>query len=142
MSLSVERRRIRSLFKARYVSNGYKDANAVKAAANLETSLFETLDTEEYGSVVYEILSTKRGVVTYRGTDLWHLPCFKTICLNHEKMKEMLTGAVEVVEGVLECPKCKFKKVMSFELQTRGADEPMTTFATCARKECGYKWRE
>jgi DNA-directed RNA polymerase subunit M/transcription elongation factor TFIIS len=136
-----ERKRIRSLLKAKYLSNGYSEKAATKAALSLETGLHNEFPSE-YKSIVYELLTTKKGVVNYSGTNLWHMPCFRGNCLKQEKMKEMLAGSVEVVEGVLECPKCRFKKVMSFELQTRGADEPMTTFATCARKECGHKWRE
>ena len=37
------------------------------------------------------------------------------------------------------CPRCKTKKTNYVQVQTRSADEPMTTFITCL--ECGKKWK-
>jgi transcription elongation factor S-II len=37
------------------------------------------------------------------------------------------------------CPRCKQRKCRYIMLQTRSADEPMTTFITCAN--CGHHWR-
>jgi len=37
----------------------------------------------------------------------------------------------EVAEGDLTCPKCKSKKVIRKEMQTRSADESATVFCEC-----------
>ena len=37
------------------------------------------------------------------------------------------------------CRKCKSKKCSYYQLQTRSADEPMTTFVTCL--PCGNRWK-
>jgi transcription elongation factor S-II len=37
------------------------------------------------------------------------------------------------------CHKCKQNKTTYYQMQTRGADEPMTTFVTCAH--CGHHWQ-
>ncbi|KAF5113474.1 hypothetical protein DV454_003534 [Geotrichum candidum] len=37
------------------------------------------------------------------------------------------------------CSKCKQKKVSYFQMQTRSADEPLTTFCTC--ENCGKRWK-
>lgn len=37
------------------------------------------------------------------------------------------------------CGKCKQKKVSYFQMQTRSADEPLTTFCTC--ENCGNRWK-
>ena len=37
------------------------------------------------------------------------------------------------------CWKCKSKKCTYYQLQTRSADEPMTTFVTCLT--CGNRWK-
>lgn len=42
-------------------------------------------------------------------------------------------------EGMFKCGKCKSMKTTYYQLQTRSADEPMTTFITC--KNCGNRWR-
>ena len=45
----------------------------------------------------------------------------------------------ENYNGILKCGKCKSLKTSYFQLQTRSADEPMTTFVTC--KGCGHRWK-
>lgn len=37
------------------------------------------------------------------------------------------------------CRKCKSKRCSYYQLQTRSADEPMTTFVTCIN--CGNRWK-
>ena len=37
------------------------------------------------------------------------------------------------------CYKCKKRKCTYYELQTRSADEPMTTFVSCLN--CGNRWK-
>eukprot|EP00658_Telonema_sp_P-2_P056616 TRINITY_DN45077_c0_g1_i2.p1 TRINITY_DN45077_c0_g1~~TRINITY_DN45077_c0_g1_i2.p1 ORF type:complete len:237 (-),score=82.77 TRINITY_DN45077_c0_g1_i2:227-937(-) len=39
-----------------------------------------------------------------------------------------------------QCGKCKKKRCIYFQKQTRSADEPMTTFIKC--QECGHNWKE
>lgn len=41
--------------------------------------------------------------------------------------------------SMLKCSKCKKNNVEYSEMQTRSADEPMTTFAFC--QDCGHRWR-
>lgn len=41
-------------------------------------------------------------------------------------------------DGAHFCGKCKTYKTSYYQLQTRSADEPMTTFVQCA---CGNRWR-
>lgn len=50
-----------------------------------------------------------------------------------------MTTPFEIEEGVLECKKCNSKRTISFQRQTRSADEGSTTFAKCV--ECGNQWR-
>lgn len=38
-----------------------------------------------------------------------------------------------------QCGKCKQRKCTYYQMQTRSADEPMTTFVTCTN--CGNKWK-
>ena len=41
--------------------------------------------------------------------------------------------------GMFKCGKCKSKKTTYYQMQTRSADEPMTTFVTCM--ECANRWK-
>jgi len=40
---------------------------------------------------------------------------------------------------MLKCGKCKKNNATYFQMQTRSADEPMTTFVLC--NECGNRWK-
>lgn len=42
-------------------------------------------------------------------------------------------------EGIFKCKKCGSKKTTYYQLQTRSADEPMTTYVTC--KDCENRWK-
>ena len=40
------------------------------------------------------------------------------------------------------CPKCRHPKAYFMQIQTRSADEPMTTFYKCCDIHCGFKWKD
>jgi transcription elongation factor S-II len=42
-------------------------------------------------------------------------------------------------EGLFTCGKCKSKRTTYYQMQTRSADEPMTTFVTCLN--CSKRWK-
>ena len=46
---------------------------------------------------------------------------------------------LEAATDTFTCRKCKSKKCTYVQVQTRSADEPMTTFVTCL--ECGCRWK-
>ncbi|CAI9089672.1 OLC1v1024290C1 [Oldenlandia corymbosa var. corymbosa] len=49
-------------------------------------------------------------------------------------------GAPEkATNGAFQCGKCKKRETTYYQLQTRSADEPMTTFVTCTN--CNNRWR-
>ena len=41
-----------------------------------------------------------------------------------------------------KCPRCEHPRAYFMQLQTRSADEPMTTFYKCCNPQCGHQWRE
>ena len=45
----------------------------------------------------------------------------------------------EIATDIYRCGKCKERKCTYYQLQTRSADEPMTTFVTCIN--CGNRWK-
>lgn len=56
--------------------------------------------------------------------------------------EKMLIGIIDLEsqpDGEEPCMRCKSKKTTNYQMQTRSADEPMTTFWTCLN--CGKKWR-
>ncbi len=64
---------------------------------------------------------------------------FSPIKNKFEEIDRYIINPIEVEEGVIECGKCHSKKTYSYQIQTRSADEPSTTFAQCV--ECGIKWK-
>jgi DNA-directed RNA polymerase subunit M/transcription elongation factor TFIIS len=57
------------------------------------------------------------------------------------KIENMRKEAIKAsATDMFKCPRCKKRNCTYFELQTRSADEPMTTFITCL--ECGNKWKQ
>jgi len=46
---------------------------------------------------------------------------------------------MEAATDEFKCFKCKKRKCTYYELQTRSADEPMTTFVSCLN--CGNRWK-
>ena len=57
----------------------------------------------------------------------------KDLAMEAAKAKE------EDYEGQFKCGKCKGTKTTYYQMQTRSADEPMTTYVTC--KSCGNRWK-
>ena len=45
----------------------------------------------------------------------------------------------DLPDGTFTCGKCKSKKTTYYQMQTRSADEPMTTFVTC--QNCKNRWK-
>lgn len=41
-----------------------------------------------------------------------------------------------------DCPACAHNRAYFMQMQTRSADEPMTTFYKCANPVCGHNWRD
>ena len=51
----------------------------------------------------------------------------------------MIKALMQSATDQFSCPRCKARKANYVQVQTRSADEPMTTFITCL--ECGKKWK-
>lgn len=68
----------------------------------------------------------------------WNHRCYDEAKFNQEEQDDFSVNGFNVVEGVNECNKCRSKRVISFTKQTRGSDEPATTFCQCV--QCGMKW--
>ena len=81
-------------------------------------------------------------VIEMRPEDLWpDGPYAKKIeeKIHKDLRKDYLTKEMNNTEGFFTCGRCKSKKTSYFQLQTRSADEPMTTFVTC--HQCDRNWK-
>jgi DNA-directed RNA polymerase subunit M/transcription elongation factor TFIIS len=63
--------------------------------------------------------------------------------LQRARQKDLAAWAAKsqekVADGLFKCGRCKSQKTTYYQLQTRSADEPMTTFVTCVN--CGNRWK-
>ena len=71
---------------------------------------------------------------------LWDHPIFSKINSKIQEHDEYLVNPFSVENGVIECVSCGSMKTISFQKQTRSADEPMTTFCACV--DCGKNWTQ
>ncbi len=53
--------------------------------------------------------------------------------------KQLYETRTEAATDIYKCGKCQKRICTYFQLQTRSADEPMTTFVTCIN--CGNRWK-
>jgi len=61
--------------------------------------------------------------------------------MEKKQMKDELKYNVkeQATTDEYQCSRCRARECTYFELQTRSADEPMTTYITC--KPCGHRWK-
>lgn len=113
----------------------------------LEKNIYEKCPSQaEYNDMLYECLCLlDRGETTAAvlsqiksGKMGWRNPEFDDISFQQKEQDDFTISPFQVEEGVLKCPKCGGCKSFSYSKQTRSADEPMTTFATCVN--CKHKW--
>jgi len=53
---------------------------------------------------------------------------------------DLQMAAAQKITEDYKCGKCGNTRCSYFQMQTRGADEPMTTFVTCIK--CNNKWKD
>lgn len=65
----------------------------------------------------------------------WH----DLLCKKQKRDEHLFSHKIAATTTDFTCFKCKKNKCTYYQLQTRSADEPMTTFVTCV--ECENHWR-
>ena len=70
----------------------------------------------------------------------WESHTFKEEKEAEDQDIAIMTIKLEVTEGLYQCSRCKSKKTYSRQVQTRSADEGMTSIIQCS--ECNKVWRE
>jgi len=67
--------------------------------------------------------------------DIWE----ELILKNKKKLDALSLSQNAQGTDIFKCGKCKERNCTYFQMQTRSADEPMTTFVTCLN--CGNRWK-
>lgn len=107
----------------------YDDHRWAKAQIVADVNNADVTDLKDY-----------RDRVVLAGKLCWNHKDFASLSVARRVMDAYIKEPLEVVEGVLECKRCKSRKVFSYQVQSRSADEPMTTVAKCSA--CKLDWTE
>lgn len=67
-------------------------------------------------------------------------PIFDQLRKRQMEQDDYISNPYEVEEGLITCGKCNSKRVYSVSVQTRAADEPMSTRAFCVA--CRHQWTQ
>jgi len=95
----------------------------VKLAQNIKNKKF---DIDNIGNMTYQELYPEH----------WK----KLLDDKFKREKVMYEEKEEAMTDMFKCGRCKSRKCTYYELQTRSADEGMTTFITCIN--CGNRWKQ
>jgi transcription elongation factor S-II len=110
------------------------EGDGVRVKLNLVNQLAYRLKTKE--------LDVK-NLAKYPAEVLWpDGPTAKTVMSLKERDNKREQAKAQMDEdyvGQFKCGKCKSVKTTYYQMQTRSADEPMTTYVTCM--SCGSKWK-
>jgi len=92
--------------------------------------LADTTDEEKIKTYIEDVI--KQGKLG------WDHASFSDVKQSQQEQDDYILNPFEAEEGVVECKKCGSSKVYSLSVQTRAADEPMTTMAQCTI--CKTRW--
>ena len=76
----------------------------------------------------------------------WKTKVYFEFCIYSKLQVDDVLGGAAAWENVdatdTVCPKCDHRRAYFMQIQTRSADEPMTTFYKCCAAICGNRWKE
>jgi DNA-directed RNA polymerase subunit M/transcription elongation factor TFIIS len=126
----------------------YNSAIATARTRGLTLKLTDPEFQLVYASLAYDILGSSIGIKDIiqhlkNGQVEWKAPMYHNLVAAREA--EEADHTKDVVEGIHECSDCKSKgriynKTRNVQIQTRGGDEGMTVFVTCAT--CRKMWKQ
>lgn len=115
----------------------------------LSNKLKDNIELDKYMDIKFNILNNEDLQVKLAtdGIDISQIAWFEPHQLDNRLWKAHIdkrNRKIETKENmatvrIFKCRKCGEMKCTTYQLQTRGADEPMTTFVEC--KVCGHKWK-
>jgi hypothetical protein len=120
-------------FKWLYKKNYCKVISNIRSNKNAKY----VLDKIKYGYFKPEDIISMEHIYLY--PELW-----EDLILKNRKKMDALSKTDDdldnnVASSMFTCGRCKQNKCTYFQLQTRSADEPMTTFVTCLA--CNKRWK-
>jgi len=90
------------------------------------------------GRCGYEQVANNAGRHATLSKVIKHSEKEKTVII--EGQRSSVPPTAVMIKDQVRCPKCEYNEVYAWQIQTRAADEPPTTFYRCVK--CGHTWRE
>jgi transcription elongation factor S-II len=121
------------------LSNYWENNNFIKAySTNARRILFNLSQSRNKNEILTKI---DAGIWQPEElVEMSHRELYPELWLKYKKDIEPLDEDVgKDHKGLFKCRKCKSWRTTYYQLQTRSADEPMTTFVTCAN--CENRWK-
>jgi len=125
----IERDWTNEQFKWIYKKNYMKIFGNIKTNKNADF----VLNKIKYGLWEPQNILSMKPQLLY--PDLWE----ELLLKNAKKLNMIGKEMNQQGTDIFRCGKCKKNNCTYFQMQTRSADEPMTTFVTCL--ECGKRWK-
>jgi len=126
------------------------NATKKKIVKKWDNSIFVTLYLIKYKSIFNNITKSLIEKIINKSIKPHIIASMSHQELQPEKWRELLeakkikdenryTPKIEASTNDFTCRKCKSDRCWHYQLQTRSADEPMTTYVTCL--DCSNKWK-
>lgn len=114
----------------RFVKNYSTHARRLLANISYTTNANDLISKIKNGYIEpYSIVKLTREELN---PDLW-------ATLKSKNLEKIIVKQMATDDGMFKCNKCKSMKTVYYQMQTRSADEPMTTYVTCTN--CNTKWK-
>ncbi len=132
-----------------------KEARAKNIERNWGSKMFKWLYKKNYSKVYSNVCTNKNAdfvldkikyglwepdsIVSMTPQELFPDIWEEIILKNNKKMAALSIENKGVGTDMFKCGKCRARNATYFQMQTRSADEPMTTFVTCLN--CSNRWK-
>uniref|UniRef100_A0A6C0B595 TFIIS-type domain-containing protein n=1 Tax=viral metagenome TaxID=1070528 RepID=A0A6C0B595_9ZZZZ len=130
----------------KHILKNWNDKVFLNLYKNNAIGIYSNLNSESYigNERLFTRLIEKEFNPYSFGFDMGHTQMFperwKKIMDNKNKRDRFLYEVdKEMATDAYTCGRCHKKECSYYQMQTRSADEPMTTFVTCLN--CGKRWR-
>lgn len=109
----------------------------------LRTIYFNIKNTKNFKKMIDDSINNKNKMKAHEFAYLTHHEMdpkrWEKLLSEKAKRDEKKYERTQKVSSEFTCRKCKSKDCTYYQMQTRSADEPMTTFITC--ENCGNRWK-
>lgn len=112
---------------------------------NKAVRIYTNLDPDNYlknTELIHRLFRrefTEFELATFDSEKLFPSKYYSIIDKYVDKKEVEISKIDENIKGMFKCGRCKTYKTSYYQLQTRSADEPMTTFVTC--HNCNNRWK-